>query len=42
MREHELGRGREREGDRGSKVDSVPIADSPDVGLKFTNCEIMT
>ena len=40
-REHaRVGAGREREGYRGSEL----CADSrePDVGLEFTNCEIMT
>ena len=45
-REHKRGRGRktEREGDPDSKAGSrlQAVSTEPDVGLKLTNCEIMT
>ena len=41
---HELGRGREREGDTESEAGSRfrAVSTEPDTGLKLTNCEIMT
>ena len=42
--ECEQGRSREREGDTESEAGSRPqaVSTEPDVGLKPTNCEIMT
>ena len=39
---HMHGRGAEREGDRGSEVGSMLIAESLMAGLELTNCNIMT
>ena len=43
-RKHERGRGREREGDTESEAGSrLPaVSTELDVGLKLTDCEIMT
>ena len=41
-RENEQGRGREREGDRGSEPGSVLTAQCPMWGLELTKCETMT
>ena len=36
------GRGRDREGERGSQAGSVLAAVQPDVGLELTNRELLT